>query len=404
MPAPAPSSAPSFGAPDADPAGGGRVVFGAGCVERIGAWLDRVAPRRFLLVTDPGVIRAGAVERVLEGAGRRVAAVFDGVPQDSGLTVVEAAVAAALRAGAEGVISVGGGSVLDTGKGVALALGLGRAPADLLGFRLPPGRPAFHAALPTTAGTGSEATDIVVLKDERTGLKAYIGDRRAIPALAILDPALTCSLPAAITAATAMDVLAHAVEAIASPAADAPVDDRARRAIRLVDGHLPRALSSPGNLDARGALLAAAHRSVRALATARVGVAHALGHPLTARHGVPHGLVNGILLPHVVRWNAAVPAARCRYAALTPALGCAPAGADAAAAAAALADRLAALHAAGGLPTTLAACGVPADAAGACAPVALADVVMRYNPRQPTGPAELVDLYRAAGVGGPARG
>lgn len=400
MTAPAPSSA----APDADPAGGGRVVFGAGCVERIGAWLDRAAPRRFLLVTDPGVIRAGAVERVLEGAGRRVAAVFDGVPQDSGLTVVEAAVAAARRAGAEGVISVGGGSVLDTGKGVALALGLGRAPADLLGFRLPPGRPALHAALPTTAGTGSEATDIVVLKDERTALKAYIGDRRAIPALAILDPALTRSLPAAITAATAMDVLAHAVEAIASPAADALADDRARRAIRLVDGHLPRALASPENLDARGALLAAAHLAGRALVTARVGVAHALGHPLTARHGVPHGLVNGILLPHVVRWNAAVPAACSRYAALAAALGWAPAGADAAAAAAALADRLAALHAAGGLPTTLAACGVPADAAGACAPVALADVVMRYNPRQPTGPAELVDLYRAAGVGGPARG
>lgn len=391
-------------APDAFPAGGGRVVFGAGCVERIAGWLDRVTPRRLLLVTDPGVVRAGAVERVLEGAGRRVAAVFDGVPQDSGLRVVEEAVAAARRAGAEGVISVGGGSVLDTGKGAALALGLGRAPADLLGFRLPPGRPAFHAALPTTAGTGSEATDIVVLKDERTGLKAYIGDRRAIPALAILDPALTRSLPASITAATAMDVLAHAVEAIASPAADAVADERARRAIRLVDGHLPRALAAPGDLAARGALLAAAHLAGRALVTARVGLAHALGHPLTARHGVPHGLVNGILLPHVVRWNAAVPAALSRYAALAAALGWAPAGADAAAAARSLADRLAAMHAAAGLPTTLAACGVPADAPGDCAPVALADVVMRYNPRQPAGPGELVELYRAAGAGGAPQG
>lgn len=399
-----PLSSSAAAPPDQDPGSGGRVVFGSGSAERIARWLDRAAARRCLLVTDPGVVRAGIVGRVLEHAGPRIAAVFERVPQDSGLTVVEEAVEAARRAAAEGVISVGGGSVLDTGKGVSLALGLGRPPADLLGFRLPPGRPAFHAALPTTAGTGSEATDIVVLKDERTGLKAYIGDARAIPALAILDPALGCTLPAAITAATAMDVLAHAVEAIASPAADAVADDRARRAIRLVDGHLLRALAAPGDLAARGALLAAAHLAGRALVTARVGVAHALGHPLTARHGVPHGLVNGILLPHVVRWNAAAPGARARYAALAAALGWAPAGADADAASRALADRLAALHAAAGLPSTLAACGVPAAAAEACAPVALADVVMRYNPRRPTGPGELADLYRAAGLGNAAPG
>jgi alcohol dehydrogenase class IV len=389
---------------DTDAGAGGRAVFGAGCAERIARWLDRAAARRFLLVTDPGVLRAGIADRVLSGAGQRVAAVFEGVPQDSGLAVVEEALATARRVGAEGVISVGGGSVLDTGKGVALALGLGHPPADLLGFRLPPGRPAFHAALPTTAGTGSEATDIVVLKDERTGLKAYIGDRRAIPALAILDPVLTCTLPAAVTAATAMDVLAHAVEAIASRAADAVADDRALRAIRLVDGHLPRALAAPADLGSRGALLAAAHLAGRALATARVGLAHALGHPLTARHGVPHGLVNGVLLPHVVRWNAAAAGARARYATLAVALGWAPAGADEGAASEALADRLAALHASAGLPTTLAACGVPAAAAEACAPVALADVVMRYNPREPTGPEELVDLYRAAGAAGPPAG
>jgi len=391
----APSASPST-TPFASHRPAGRTVYGAGCVDRLAGWLDRSPARRFLLVTDKGVAAAGIAARVRRAVGDRVVAEFDGVPQDSGLAVVDAAAALGRGQGVDGVLSVGGGSVLDTGKGVALALGLQSDVAALVGFRLPAGEELFHAAVPTTAGTGTEATDIVVLRDERSGLKAYIGDARAIPRLAVLDPLLTVSLPPAVTAATAMDALSHAIEAFVSRAANPAADAEALAAIRLVVAHLPAALADGGDLMARGALLSGAHRAGRALATARVGLVHALGHAVTARHGVPHGLVNGILLPHVVRWNAEAPETLPRYAALAVAAGWAAADTPHATAAATLAEGLAGLLASSGLPGSLAACGVPAEAVEECAALALVDVALRTNPRRPEGVEDLEALVRRA--------
>ncbi|MBM4058980.1 MAG: iron-containing alcohol dehydrogenase, partial [Planctomycetes bacterium] len=153
-----------------------KTFSGAGSIKALAREVDAAGVRNLLLVTDPGVVRAGIVERVRDVVGGHIAAVFDAVPQDSGLGVVAGAAAAGRSAGADAVLSVGGGSVIDTGKGVALMLGLDLPATALPGINHLRGRPAFHAVVPTTAGTGSEATDVAVLRDERTTVKVFVVD------------------------------------------------------------------------------------------------------------------------------------------------------------------------------------------------------------------------------------
>jgi len=378
-----------------------KTFFGPGKIAALAGELAALPSARCLVVTDHGVVASGCVERVRDVAGDRVAAVFDAVPQDSGLAVVDAAADAGRRVGATAVVSVGGGSVIDTGKGVALALGLDLPAAGLVGINHLRGRPAFHAVVPTTAGTGSEATDVAVLRDESRGVKAYVVDRLVVPDVALLDPLLTRSLPPALTAAPAIDAVSHAVEAVVSRLAHPFSDLAALEALRLIAANLPRALVAPADVAARGALLAAAHAAGHAIATARVGLVHAMSHVLTARYGTPHGVANGVLLPHVMRWNASVPATHAAYARVAAALAGAsamPPVADAAAAAAA-ADHVAALVAASGLPTTLAALGVPATALPESAAAVLEDVALLTNPRRPEGAADVEAVFRAAWEG-----
>lgn len=375
-----------------------KTFSGAGSIKALARECDAAGGRNLLLVTDPGVVRAGIVERVCAMVGGHVAAVFDAVPQDSGLGVVAAAAAAGRSAGADAVLSVGGGSVIDTGKGVALMLGLDLPATALPGINHLRGRPAFHAVVPTTAGTGSEATDVAVLRDERTTAKVFVVDRLVVPDVAVLDPEMTLSLPPALTASTAFDALAHAIEAFTSRLANPASDIHALEAIRLIAACLPRALADGGDRAAREGLLVAAHLAGHAIAGARVGLVHAMSHALTARYGTPHGSANAVLLPHVARWNGAVPATHARFAriavALAPGGGAGPpAGVGAAAE---VAERVTALLAASGQPTTLAELGVPAGAPEECAAGALADVSLLTNPRRPDGPGDIEALYRVA--------
>jgi len=375
-----------------------KTFSGAGSITVLARELAALGRGAVLVVTDAGVVGAGIVERVLAVVGDRVAGVCDAVPQDSGLEVVAAAAAAARRAGATAVLSVGGGSVIDTGKGVALALGLDLPATALPGINHLRGRPAFHAVVPTTAGTGSEATDVAVLRDERTMAKVFVVDRLVVPDVAVLDPEMTLSLPPALTASTAADALTHAIEAFTSRLANPATDLHALEAIRLIASGLPRAVADGGDRAAREALLVASHLAGHAIASARVGLVHAMSHALTARYGTPHGSANGVLLPHVMRWNAEAPQTHARFAriaaALAPGGGAGPpAGVGAAAE---VAERVAALLAASGQPTTLAGLGVPAGAPEECAARALADVSLLTNPRRPDGPGDIEALYREA--------
>jgi len=374
-----------------------KTFSGAGSIKALAREVDAAGVRNLLLVTDPGVVRAGIVERVRDVVGGHIAAVFDAVPQDSGLGVVAGAAAAGRSAGADAVLSVGGGSVIDTGKGVALMLGLDLPATALPGINHLRGRPAFHAVVPTTAGTGSEATDVAVLRDERTTVKVFVVDRLVIPDVAILDPEMTLSLPPALTASTAADALAHGIEAATSRLANPATDIHALEAIRLIAACLPRALADGGDRAAREGLLVTAHLAGHAIAGARVGLVHAMSHALTARYGTPHGMANAVLLPHVMRWNAAAPTTDARFARIATAL---VPGSDhaepVAAAGLAAADRVAALLAAAGLPASLRALGVPRRAAAECTPAALADLSLLTNPRRPAGPGDVEALYATA--------
>jgi alcohol dehydrogenase len=370
-----------------------RVVFGEGAAAEAGLEMSALGGRRPLLVTDAGVRAAGLAEGVLKALGKSCAGVFDQVPQDTGVHVVEAAAEAARAAGADGVISLGGGSVLDTGKGLALLLTEGGCLADYQGFQMLTRRQAFHVAIPTTAGTGSEATFVAVIKDHQARAKILLFDTHLAPDVAILDPRLLASLPPRLTAFTGMDALTHAVESVHSLQAGPLSDALALHAVRLIAGSLPACVERGGDLEARGRMLAAATLAGQAFTNAMVCVVHALAHTLGARLGVPHGLANAILLPFGMEYN--LESCPGRYALVAEALGARPAGAGEEQAARAAVQAVRGLSARIGLPGRLREAGVPREALPEIAEASLSDGSIVYNPR-PADAASLTELLEAA--------
>jgi acyl-CoA reductase-like NAD-dependent aldehyde dehydrogenase/alcohol dehydrogenase class IV len=375
-----------------------RVICGPGAIARLASETCGLAEPRYLLITDPGVQAAGLVDRVLAVVGADVAAIFRDVPSDSGLDVADAAAEAGRRAGTNAVLSLGGGSVLDTGKAVSLAMGLRTRAGGLTGmFHLAGGRRLPHTVVPTTAGTGSEATDVIVLRHERLGIKTFILDPLVTPDLAILDPLLTLTLPPLTTAATGLDALTHALEALASRKANPIASAHALHACRLIAANLPAAVRRGNEAPARTALLSAAHLAGLAIADARVGLAHALAHAVGIRHGVHHGLANGILLPHVIRWNSAQleTAERYREAAaamrvdLDPTLPAERVGER-------LAEGIDALLRDCGHPRRFSELGLPRTDMALCASLALSDPAIWTTPRTPESVREVEGILEAS--------
>jgi len=297
------------------------ILFGDGVVVELGPRLRDLGLKRPLLVTDPGVHAAGLADRPL--ASLQAAAidcpVFADVPSDPPTTVAEA-VADRLRAEAhDAVIGFGGGSALDVAKAAA-ALATNDGPATAYVGRERLGvDPLPFVALPTTAGTGSEVTIWSVLTDPASGSKVSIGSFRMMARLAVLDPELTLGLPPAITAATGMDALSHAVESYGSVWNHAIAEGMALQAVDLVGRHLRRAVRGGVDLDARRGMLMASLIAELAANSTRLGLCHALALPLGARHHVPHGLACALLLPAVVAYNT--PAEPERYAEIARRLG-----------------------------------------------------------------------------------
>jgi acyl-CoA reductase-like NAD-dependent aldehyde dehydrogenase/alcohol dehydrogenase class IV len=370
-----------------------RVLSGPRSLARLYAELDAAGKKRALVVTDAGVVAAGLLARLREVLGPRIAAVFDAVTQDSGLAVVDAAAGAGRAAAADAVISLGGGSCIDTAKATAVALANGWRAIETIGMHHLPGAPTLHIAIPTTAGTGSEVTNVAVIKNERVGTKAYVLDNLVAPDLAILDPTLIVGLPPRMTAATGLDALTHAVEAYTGRAANPMSDAQALHAIRLIARWLPRAVANGADLEARAQMQTAATLAGWAISSSTVGLVHAMSHTIGARHGVPHGIGNGVLLPHVVRFNGGIPAAAARHVEVAHALGAHVEGPEKAAdvAAAAIDALLQACH----HPTRLSEVGVPKEALGACSEIAVTDLAAAATARR-ASPGEIEQLYRAA--------
>lgn len=294
---------------------------GPGTAREIGAVCTELNIRRPLIVTDPGLMAAGLVAPVRDSvlATCEAASLFTDVTADPSESVVMAAFSQLRADDVDGVIGLGGGSSMDVAKAIAV-LAKGDQPLSALygvdqvtSGRLP------LVLVPTTAGTGSEVTPVAVITTGET-TKAGISSVTLLPDIAILDAELTIGLPAHVTAMTGIDAMVHAVEAYTSKIKKNPVSDMlAQRALQLLASHQRRVLSHPHDLSAREAMLLGATLAGQAFANAPVAAVHALAYPLGGHYHMPHGLSNALMLPAVLRFNAAaVEAQYLELAALLP--------------------------------------------------------------------------------------
>jgi len=368
-----------------------RLVFGPGMLERLGELAREAGFRRTLLVSDPGLAASGHAERarrLLESAGIQVVEFHDFAAEpDSDMVEAGAQVIRAARI--DSFVAVGGGSSLDCAKGLNFLLTSGGRMADYRGYGKATAPMLPMIAVPTTAGTGSEAQSYALISDSRTHDKMACGDPGAAFRVAILDPELTVSLPRHVTAATGYDALSHAVESAVTTRRNPLSAVFAREAFRLIDAHFERVLDAPADLDARAAMLLGAHLAGLAIEASMLGATHACANPLSARYGTIHGVAIALFLPHVVRWNG--DAAGPLYAELLRAAGRDP-GPDPAAA---VADRLEHLAVHAGLPRGLRAAGVARDHLAALAAHAAEQWTGRFNPR-PFDAVGALQLYEAA--------
>ncbi|GIX04798.1 MAG: iron alcohol dehydrogenase [Planctomycetaceae bacterium] len=285
-----------------------RVVYGCGVVQRLGELVRTLPGERLLLVTDPGIEQAGHITRcvqVLQAAGY-TPVIFDQVQPNPTTDDVERGVAVAQRAQIELLIAVGGGSAMDCAKGINFLYTNGGKMADYWGTgkaRLPM---LPMIAVPTTAGTGSEAQSYALIADARTHQKMACGDKKAACRIALLDPELTLSMPPRVTSATGLDAISHAVESYVTRRRHAWSQMLSRRAWQLLAQSFPRVLADPQSLAARSGMLLGAHWAGAAIENSMLGAAHALANPLTAHFDITHGWAVAVMLPHVVRYNGRV--------------------------------------------------------------------------------------------------
>ena len=367
-----------------------RVVFGAGTLSRLGDLSKELGANRVLLVTDSGLEEVGHAERgrrTLEDAGLKVA-IFDKVHPNPTTLDVDACVAFAKQNEIDFIVGLGGGSSMDCAKGANFILTNGGQMSDYHGVGRATKQMLPMIAVPTTAGTGSEAQSFALISNAETHMKMACGDRKAACKVAILDPELTLTMPESVASATGIDAVTHAVESFVCTRRNPVSQLFARQAWQLLSGSLPAVFQAPENIDARGAALLGAHLAGAAIENSMLGAAHALANPLTAHYGLTHGYAVGLMLPHVVRFNAEVCAAE--YALLAGDVGV-----DGASGLADYLDKLLGLM---NLPRTLSATNVDFDAS--LIPVLAEEATQQwtgqFNPRKITDADLFAQLYRNA--------
>ncbi len=364
-------------------------MFEPGGLARLGELARELGCSRALLVTDPGLEDAGHPQRAADGlrdAGLAVA-VFDGVEENPSERHVQAGAVAARDHRADLLVAVGGGSAMDVCKGTNFIVTNGGRMPDYKGFGKATKPMLPSIGVPTTAGTGSEAQSYALIADESSHLKMACGDRKAAFRVALLDPLVTLTQPAMVTAVTGLDSVTHAVESFVTAKRTAVSQMFARQAWRLLSANYERVLAAPADLEARSAMQLGAHLAGAAIENSMLGCAHSCANPLTAHYGIAHGVAVGVMLPHVIRYNA--PAAGTLYDELAREADLPGDGADA------LARRVMAFLSAAGLPATLADLGVSRSILPVLAEEAAAQWTARFNPR-PVVEADLLRLYEAA--------
>ncbi len=376
-----------------------QLICESGAARRLAALCRERGARSVLIVTDPGITRFKLLDGVLPGFTEEgvAVAVFDQVLADPPEAVVLDAVARARSLQAELIVGFGGGSSMDVAKLVAL-LAHPQATqqlADLYGVGNARGQRLPLIQVPTTAGTGSEVTPISIVTTGET-TKMGVVSPLLLPDLALLDAELTLGLPPAVTAATGIDAMVHAIEAYTSAHKKNPLSDLlAREALRLLAANLGEAVHNGQNREARQAMLLGACLAGQAFANSPVAAVHALAYPLGGHFHIPHGLSNALVLPHVLRFNA--PAASAHYAELAPLLlgerlqvGSAESLVEQ------FIAELAALNARHGLPSRLRDADVPEAMLERLAADAMLQTRLLVNNPRELCEADALAIYRAA--------
>ena len=367
---------------------GYRLVFGAASFDRVGELAREVGGTRVLVVTDSGVRKTGLAERAVESL--RSAAVdgfvYDGVESNPTTRHVEQGVALAREHAVDCLVGLGGGSAMDCAKGINFLLTNGGRMEDYRGTGKAT-RPMLPSlGVPTTAGTGSEAQSYALISQESSKTKMACGDKKALFRRVILDPALASSAPRSVAGIAGIDAVSHAVESYVTKRRNPISQLLAREAWRLLEANLAVVLDEPGDLGAWGGMLLGAHLAGAAIEQSMLGAAHACANPLTERFPIPHGSAVGLMLPHVIRFNAGhvgplyEELQLCSNPSRTTGL---------------LEDRVCELRTVAGLPGSLRDYQVPRSCLPELAAEAEKQWTAGFNPR-PVGRAELLELYEAA--------
>lgn len=368
-----------------------RVVFGPDSLLRVGELASELGMTRALLVSDAGIAVTGCVDRaesLLQAKGIATFRFhdFDANPDSR---MVEAGRAFAAVSHVDAIVAIGGGSSLDCAKGINFVLTNGGHVRDYRGYGKASRSMLPMIGVPTTAGTGSDAQSYALISDADTHAKMACGDPKAAFRVAVLDPLLTITQPRHVTAVAGFDAISHAVESYVTAKRSAVSDLFAREAWRLLESHFERVLANADDVEARGAMLFGAHAAGIAIEQSMLGATHACANPLTARYGTTHGVAIAVMLPHVVRWNAAHVGAR--YLDLVRLAGLEAAGVPAER----LAVRLEELARIAALPARLRDLGVASSDLSALAADAVTQWTGTFNPRAFDG-AGALELYERA--------
>lgn len=358
-----------------------KVAFGAGSINEIGAIVKAEGGSRVLLVSDPGITAAGHVERAVRALYRAGLAVrvYDEAGENPTTIHVGKGVILARPFKPDLIIGLGGGSAMDCGKGINFLLTNGGRMHDYWGVNKATQPMLPFVAVPTTAGTGSDAQSFALITDPETHQKMACGDTKTLPRVAILDPELTATVPPKVAAATGIDAVVHAVETAGTNKRNDVSRRLSRQAWELLEPSYERLMRDPTDLEARKGMLLGAHLAGAAIENSMLGAAHACANALTAVCGTVHGVAVGLVLPSVIRFNAAGSNGN-PYSDLMP---------DAEQ----LAHRIERMLDAGGLPRKLTEVGATEEQIPELASVAARQWTATFNPRN-VGEAEFHEIFQ----------
>lgn len=375
------------------------IIFGQGTLSQVGESLVRLGAQKVFLVTDPGIIEAGWVDKAIpfieqKGLNYEIWSRVTPNPKDHD---VEAGARRYRKTRCDAVLAVGGGSPIDCAKAVALLSTNGRSEIhhyegiDKITRPLPP-----MVMVPSTAGTGADVSQFCIVTDTERRLKMVIASKSLVPDISITDPLLLTTKDRKLTAHTGMDALTHAIEAYLSVAATVLTDVHALNAIRLVSGNLRESVASQTNLRAKKAMAMASLQAGLAFSNAVLGATHAMAHQVGGLLDAPHGEVEGILLPYVLEFNFI--AATERYVDIAQALGQDVTGMSRREAGLQVIAAVKALARDIGIPRSLADIGVKPDVISYLSTNAMQDICLVTNPRD-TSLADIEEIFRRAWEG-----